>query len=88
MNMLLAAYFAFIGAFALAATVDPVIVELFGIKVGVCSRSYSNNDIAQWCREAHALPPKGVLDCFGVVCRVIVNVFFHYNRFSPKRDRL
>lgn len=33
MNLLLAAYFAVIGAFALAATVDPVLVQLFGIKV-------------------------------------------------------
>ena len=32
-NMLLATYFAVIGAFALAATVDPVLVQLFGIKV-------------------------------------------------------
>eukprot|EP00904_Undaria_pinnatifida_P007123 jgi/Undpi1/3540/HiC_scaffold_16.g06912.m1 len=30
-NLLLAAYFAVIGAFALAATVDPVLVQLFGI---------------------------------------------------------
>lgn len=30
MNMLLAGYFAFIGAFALAATVDPILVELLG----------------------------------------------------------
>eukprot|EP00752_Nemacystus_decipiens_P003248 g3006.t1 len=29
-NMLLAAYFAFIGAFALAATVDPILVQLLG----------------------------------------------------------
>lgn len=36
-NMLLATYFAFIGAFALAATVDPVIVQLFGIEVRVPS---------------------------------------------------
>lgn len=32
-NLLLAAYFAVIGAFALAATVDPVLVQLFGITV-------------------------------------------------------
>ena len=33
MNLLLAAYFAVIGAFALAATVDPVLVQLSGVKV-------------------------------------------------------
>lgn len=32
-NMLLAAYFAFIGAFALAATVDPILVQLLGTAV-------------------------------------------------------
>lgn len=31
--MLLAAYFAFIGAFALAATVDPILVQLLGTAV-------------------------------------------------------
>lgn len=32
-NMLLAGYFAFIGAFALAATVDPILVQLLGTAV-------------------------------------------------------
>lgn len=32
-NMLLLAYFTFIGSFALAATVDPVLVQIFGTTV-------------------------------------------------------
>lgn len=38
MNVILAGYFAFIGAFALAATVDPVLVQMFGLAVSsACS---------------------------------------------------